>query len=1020
MPSTAWAYWNSEGTGTGTATVATLPPTVVTAVSPLYSDEVEVSWEEPAIPAGMAITGYRVVRVAGGTPSPACGTSPALPLPPTTLSCVDSGLADGDADYVVTAVVGTWTTSGTTEEPVTVAADRTAPTIRLSGAQRTNALIDRRDGQTLLFFRPAAGGSIRIDAELTDEETGPQSATFPAVSAAGWSHASETVTTGMGAPPSVTYRSTALTFAPGAATPAAMAVTGVDERGNAGTRRPDPRAGCDSPSGGAATVNGVAADVSGSQSWDTDGSFTVSAITPFVEAESASASGLDDVVLTRESAALADGACSAFGGASDIGLTAPVQETSLPDGCYRYTLSGVDRIGNATSISTTVRVDATAPTGGALQANGVDAVPAGSTSISASGSWSVARTDFADAGSGMVSSTLTRAQSALSAGACQTYGAASTVIDSPGQVGASTGCYRYVLTGINAAGLSSELSTTVWVDRAVPTGGAVTVNGQSASAAGTTSTRAASDVTVSSVVGFTDAESGMASSTLVRTFAPMVAGVCGTFDPASAETVPGAGVISGLPDGCHRFTLTGTDLAGNSASISTTVRLDASAPADGAITINAVSGTAAGAEAGSTVNNWSVGWTKFTDTESIINTATLVRTQNTLTGGVCSGTWTSSATVTTTGASGTAAQTGMTAGRCYRYVLTGTNALGLTSTLTLIVRYDSSAPTGGVLVVNGRTLTNATPVTTTNVTGTFTVAVSPLFSDTVSGMASNVLTRAEAPVAANVCGTFGPPVITTLTATYSATESGLAPGCYQYVLTGTNGAGGLATRTTTVRVDSTPPVGALTVNGVAAASTATASQAIAAYLIVRTDFTDPETTMTSSTLVRTSAALTGGVCGTSFTGATTITVATTTQSGLASACYRYVLTGLNALGLSAAVSTIVAYDPSPSGGAFTVNTTAASAAGSTLNLATGANFSISAFTGYTETQSLLVSSTFTRTTGVSTGGVCGGFDSATTVTLPSSNQTQNALPNGCYRYVLTGVNSFGGTASVSSTVRVGP
>ena len=52
MPSTAWAYWNSEGAGTGSATVATLPPTVVTAVSPLYSDEVEVSWEAPAVPRG--------------------------------------------------------------------------------------------------------------------------------------------------------------------------------------------------------------------------------------------------------------------------------------------------------------------------------------------------------------------------------------------------------------------------------------------------------------------------------------------------------------------------------------------------------------------------------------------------------------------------------------------------------------------------------------------------------------------------------------------------------------------------------------------------------------------------------------------------------------------------------------------------------------------------------------------------------------------------------------------------------
>ena len=281
MPSTAWAYWSSEGGATGSAKVATLPLPVVTAVSPQYSDEVEVSWTEPVVPSGMAITGYRVVRVAGGTPTPACGTTPSSPLPPGSVSCVDTGLADGDADYVVTAVVGTWTTTGTTPDPVTVAADRTAPTIRLSGAERSNALLDRRGGEALLFFRPADGGSIRIDAELTDTEVGPQSATFPAVSAAGWSHAAETVSSGTGSAPIVTYRSRALDFAPGANTPAPMEVIGRDTRGN------ERIASCSPswpmrirPTGGALTVNGVSAEPGVPQSWDADGAFTVAGITP--------------------------------------------------------------------------------------------------------------------------------------------------------------------------------------------------------------------------------------------------------------------------------------------------------------------------------------------------------------------------------------------------------------------------------------------------------------------------------------------------------------------------------------------------------------------------------------------------------------------------------------------------------------------------------------------------------------------------------------------------------------------
>ena len=776
----------------------------------------------------MTITGYWVVRIAGGTPAPACGTSPTTPLPPTIVSCVDSGLADGAADYVVTAVVGTWTTSGTTDVPVTVAADRTAPTIRLSGAQRTNALIDRRDGESLLFFRPAAGGSIRIDARLTDEETGPESATFPAVTAAGWSHANETVTTGTGSPPTVTYRSADLAFEPGAATPDVMLVTGVDQRGNARTRQLTFVPDAQPPTGGALTVNGSDGDGSGTQSWDSDGAFTVSAVTPFVESESASAAGLADVVLTRESAALSDGTCSAFGGASDIGLVAPVEESGLSDGCYRYTLTGTDRVGNSAAISTTVRVDTTAPTGGALQANGVEAVPSGSVSITGSGSWSVTRTDFTDAGSGIQGSTLTRAQAALTAGACEAFGSPSTLSGSPGEASAATGCYRYVLTGLNGSGLTSELSTTVWVDRAAPTGGAMTVNGAAASGAGTSSTSTSDTVTVSTVTGFTDANAGIDTNEITRTFAPMVAGVCGTFDPASETAVSGTApfTVSGLPDGCHLFTLTGIDLAGNSASISTTVRLDGSAPASGSLTVGGVPGTEAGSMAYARVNPVVVAWTKFADPESGMVTARVQRTTSTsLTNGVCGAPYAPATavnlTTTLTPVTGTNNQSLSTSTlRCYLYVLTGTNSLGVTSTLQATVMFDSSSLTStGRLTVNNST-TTTTP--STNRTGTYTVSTVRSFADAQSGIATNILTRTSAPVAASVCGTYDPATTVTLASPPVVppviTESGMTPGCYRYTQTGTNAVGASITVSTFVRVDTTPPVGgALTVNGVDAA-----------------------------------------------------------------------------------------------------------------------------------------------------------------------------------------------------------
>lgn len=1018
MPGTAWAYWNSEGTGTGTATVATLPLPVVTGASPPYSDQVDISWTAPNVPAGMQISGYRVVRVAGGTPTPACGTTPSSPLPAAALSCVDTGLADGEADYVVTAVVGTWTTTGTTPVPVTVDADRTAPTIRLSGAQRSNALIDRRDGQSLLFFRPAAGGSIRIDAELTDEEVGPASATFPAVSAPGWSHASETVTSGTGSAPTVTYRSTALAFEPGAAAPAPMEITGADARGNSRTRELTFVVDAAAPAGGALTVNGVVADASGPQSWDTDGTFTVSAITPFVEEQSASAAGLADVDLVRESAALASGSCGAFGGASDIGLTSPVEEASLPDGCYRYTLSGTDRVGNSAQISTTVRVDTTAPVGGALEANSVGAVPTGSTSITSSGSWSVTRTDFADPGSGLVSSALTRAQGALTAGACTSFGAPGTVSGSPGEASAATGCYRYVLTGVNAAGLTSELSTTVWVDRAAPTGGGLTVNGVGATGAGSSSASSSSSVTLSVLTGFTDANAGIDTNAITRTFAPMAAGVCLGFDPATEAVVSGTApfTVTGLADGCHRFTLTGTDVAGNSASISTTVRLDASAPVAGEITVNGVAGSPSGVMAYARTNPQAVEWTKFSDPESGMTTALVRRTtSSSLSNGVCSATYgsPSSLSTTLTPLSGTASQS-LTSGRCYKYAVTGTNAFGQVSAAEVVLMLDTSAPSGsGSLTVN-----NTTATSSNSATGTFSITTLRTFADTQSGISAVTLDRTWAPLVNGVCGTYEPATTVPLPLTLPVGQTGLPVGCYRFVQTGMNAVGGSAFVATVVRVDSTAPEGgSLTANGVAATTGpgSTSLNVTGAWTIDRVVFADPESTETNTFTRAVATALNGGNCGPFGTAADA--TGRTTESGVVTGCVRYIVASTNSLGLTTTLTTIVKVDRSaPVGGALTVNGVSASAAGTSSISATG-TFLISTRSDFTDSHSGMSVTSLTR----AYGPACADVDPASAEEITGSAPiAEDSLPTGCYRYVLTGTNGAGGTSTIATSVTVGP
>ncbi len=152
-----------------------------------------------------------------------------------------------------------------------------------------------------------------------------------------------------------------------------------------------------------------------------------------------------------------------------------------------------------------------------------------------------------------------------------------------------------------------------------------------------------------------------------------------------------------------------------------------------------------------------------------------------------------------------------------------------------------------------------------------------------------MLTFASATLTNNTCGTFG----STSVIVGNPAQSGLASGCHRYTLTGTDNAGNTASTTHTVKVDlDVPTAGAVTVNGIAADAVATTSgptNATSFPIDSRTDYTDGTSGIATSLLVRASATLTNGNCGT-FTGSTTIT-GTTTQTGLATNCYRYTLTG---------------------------------------------------------------------------------------------------------------------------------
>jgi hypothetical protein len=135
------------------------------------------------------------------------------------------------------------------------------------------------------------------------------------------------------------------------------------------------------------------------------------------------------------------------------------------------------------------------------------------------------------------------------------------------------------LPALNGAG-SLATNKNIVVDTTAPSGGAVTVNGTTASGAGSTSATTNTGFTIGPRSDYTD--TNLASSTLTvqsETLTNSVCGALGSGGPfTSPTTVTGTaqpGVIQA--DFCYVYTLTGTDNAGNTSVISTTVTVTGTA-----------------------------------------------------------------------------------------------------------------------------------------------------------------------------------------------------------------------------------------------------------------------------------------------------------------------------------------------------------------------------------------------------------------------------------------------------------
>lgn len=294
---------------------------------------------------GPASAGYPVLTTSGWThvaeavvTTPGAGVYDSSPFTWTTSASNPAGYSFTVADQA----------GNTASQALTFANDQTAPTGALTlGPSPVGALLVG----TTLYVRSSIAGSFTLVDSVTDSGSGPASAAFPAVGTSGWSHAAETVVTGTGTAPTVAYASSQYAWTAGAGNPSSTTVTSADRVGNTSTTTLPLAVDNTGPTGGALRVNGVDATAAGSASTDTDGSFTIATRTDY---NADSGVGFATSVLIREQATLSGGACGAFGTPTTI-AGAPAQ-SGLADGCYRYILTGADKLGNTASVSTTVKV----------------------------------------------------------------------------------------------------------------------------------------------------------------------------------------------------------------------------------------------------------------------------------------------------------------------------------------------------------------------------------------------------------------------------------------------------------------------------------------------------------------------------------------------------------------------------------------------------------------------------------------------------------------------------------------
>lgn len=340
---------------------------------------------------------------------------------------------------------------------------------------------------------------------------------------------------------------------------------------------------------------------------------------------------------------------------------------------------------------------------------------------------------------------------------------------------------------------TGSATTVVTLDTQGPTGGSVTyADGYSGVAS----------VALTLVTG-TDAVGGVAASghLLQRSTTSLVAGSCtlpfGGFVTVATDPPAAHADTTVLTGNCYQYRYVVIDNAGNATTYgaAAVVRIDTTVPTFGSPALTLTAG-ANSYVAGTTVFYNPTPGAGFTvtapnagDAQSALTKVNFPAAGAGVSGGGDSTGPTYSATY--------AAAAGATASG--PLTVTATNNALLTATTGFTLTTDAQVPTGGGLTVNGGAATSGGS-STYSASGNFTISRTD-FTDAGAGLSSSTLTRAGATLAAGACGTFGSPA----PIAGSPAQTGLAGGCYQYVLTGTDNVGNAASLTTVVMVDTTAP-----------------------------------------------------------------------------------------------------------------------------------------------------------------------------------------------------------------------